>query len=66
MIPQTDLLFTWARFDDNMGFGEQDITQSFAGKNESGNFVRLIWHFRRSDAWLLEDISALSTPYIVM
>jgi hypothetical protein len=67
LTPQADLLFTWARYlDDLMGIGEEEITQSFVGKDDSGNFVRLIWRFRGADAWLLEDVTALSTPYIVM
>lgn len=40
-------------------------TQSLEGRDVQGSFVRLIWSSTGPDAWVLENVTNLSTPYDV-
>ncbi len=63
-IPETPWTMTWAAL---LSAPSEELayTQSLLGKNDDGDLVRLIWKSYTADAWILENLTELSTPFLV-
>src|SRR5690606_7438577 len=64
-IPRTPWTLTWSNYNVTGGGSERVSTQSLLGLNDAGDLVRLVWRSNGPDAWVLENVTEMSLPYVI-